>query len=44
MNASVIVPSSPLKVNQVAQAGADAAQWILGTRSVEKPAMKLWRR
>ena len=29
---------------KVARASADAAQRILGTRSVGKPAMKLWRR
>ena len=46
MNTSVIVPSSALKVNRARspERVLTPLRGILGTRSVGKPAMKLWRR
>ena len=46
MNRSVIVPSRPLKVNRARspERVLTPLSGILGTRSVGKPAMKLWRR
>ena len=46
MNRSVIVPSRPLKVNRArsSERVLTPLSGILGTRSVGKPAMKLWRR
>ena len=46
MNRSVIVPSRPLKVNRARspERVLTPLSGILGTRSVGKPAMRLWRR